>query len=76
MLFSNDSDMTYSVQISTEICKKHVGLYIDKKATTTKILQKYASYTKRISQTMLATNQLPATIKTSFSHTITKPKNW
>jgi len=44
MLFSNDSDMAYAVQITSRECKKKVGLYIARKAVLSKVLKENVSY--------------------------------
>ncbi|MDR1916257.1 MAG: NYN domain-containing protein [Synergistaceae bacterium] len=76
MLFSNDSDIAYSVKISTKVCKKYVGLYIDKKASPTKVLQENICYIKRLSPSLLAEHQLPEKLTSPTGRLITKPKDW
>ena len=76
MLFSNDSDMAYSVQIAAKECNKKVGLYISTKAVSFKVLQENVCYIRRITQSFLAAHQLPDKITTSSGRVITKPKDW
>ena len=76
MLFSNDSDMAYAVQIASQECKKKVGLYIDRKAVTFKELRKNVSYIRSITPKILASHQFPNEIKISDERIIKKPKEW
>ncbi len=75
MLFSNDSDMSTAVKIVTQTCKKTVGLYIDRKAVSFKVLRDYATYVSRITPTRLKNNQLDAIICSS-NQVIAKPEDW
>jgi uncharacterized LabA/DUF88 family protein len=76
MLFSNDSDMAYAVQIASRECKKKVGLYIARKAVSYKVLRKNVSYIKSITPKILASHQFPDEIKTENERIIKKPKEW
>jgi uncharacterized LabA/DUF88 family protein len=76
MLFSNDSDMAYSVQISRGICKKKIGLYIDRKALTTQVLKKNMCFIKHLGPSVFANNQMPDEITTPTGCIIKKPKGW
>jgi len=76
MLFSNDSDMAYAVQIASQECKKKVGLYIDRKVRSFKVLRQNVSYIRSITPNILASNQLPNEIKLSNERIIKKPKEW
>ncbi|MDR0967302.1 MAG: NYN domain-containing protein [Rickettsiales bacterium] len=76
MLFSNDSDMAKSVEIATKICKKKIGLYIDKHANPAKILQENVCFIKKLSGSVFESCQLPDAIETTIGRTITKPKDW
>jgi len=76
MLFSNDSDMAYAVQITSQECKKKVGLYIARKAVLSKVLKENVSYIRSITPTILATHQFPNEIKTLNDRVIKKPKDW
>ena len=76
MLFSNDSDMAYSVQIAVKECKKKIGLYIDRNAISHKVLKENACYIRRITQSFLAEHQFPDEIETSNGRIIKKPKDW
>jgi len=76
MLFSNDSDMSYAVQITSRECKKKVGLYIARKAVLSKVLKENVSYIRSITPTILFTHQFPDEIKTSNDRVIKKPKDW
>jgi len=76
MLFSNDSDMAYAVQIASRECKKKVGLYIARKAVSFKVLRENVSYIRSITPTILATHQFPDEIKTQSGRIIKKPKDW
>jgi hypothetical protein len=76
MLFSNDSDMAMSLEIATKICKKRVGLYIDKKALSTKVLQENICFIKKLSPAFFMEHQLPIQMKTIDGKIITKPKDW
>jgi len=76
MLFSNDSDMEYAVQIASRECKKKVGLYIARKAVLSKVLKENVSYIRSITPAILAAHQFPDEIKTSSDRVIKKPKDW
>jgi uncharacterized LabA/DUF88 family protein len=76
MLFSNDSDMAYAVQIASRECNKKVGLYIARKAVSFKVLRKNVSYIRSITPAILANNQFPDEIKTQNGRVIKKPKDW
>jgi uncharacterized LabA/DUF88 family protein len=76
MLFSNDSDMAASIEIATKICHKKVGLYVDKKAISTKVLQQNVCYIKKLGPTIFTEHQLPETLTTAKGGIITKPKDW
>jgi len=76
MLFSNDSDMSYSVQIAVNDCKKKVGLYIARDAISHKVLKENACYIRRLTQTLLASHQFPDEIKTKTGRVIKEPKDW
>ncbi len=76
MLFSNDSDMAYSVQIAARECNKKVGLYIDTKAKSFKVLRENICYVRKLTQSYFAKHQLPDKLITSSGHVITKPQDW
>ena len=76
MLFSNDSDMAYAVQIAVKDCNKFVGLFIDRKATSFKKLKEHVKYTRRLSPSIFSNNQLPSEVITSTGRKIKKPKEW
>lgn len=76
MLFSNDSDMAYAVQIAVQDSKKKVGLYIARNAKSFKVLRKNISYVHTIAPKLLAAHQFPDEIKVSEKRTIKKPKDW
>jgi len=76
MLFSNDSDMAYAVQIASRECKKKVGLYIARKAVSFKVLRENVSYIRSITPAILAAHQFPDEIKTQSGRIIKKPKDW
>jgi len=76
MLFSNDSDLTHAVRIAVKDCKKRVGLYIDRKAASFKVLKEIVNYVGRITPKILAANQLPDTINLPNGKTIKKPLDW
>ena len=68
--------MAYAVQITSQECKKKVGLYIARKAVSFKVLRKNVSYIRTITPSLLASHQLPDEIKTSSGRLIRKPKAW
>ena len=76
MLFSNDSDMAYAIQIAAQECKKKIGLYIARKAVSFKVLRKNTSYIRTITPNILASNQFPDEIKAQSGRIIKKPKGW
>ena len=76
MLFSNDSDMVYSMQIAVKDCNKRVGLYISNKAISSKVLKENCCYIRRMTQSLLAKHQFPDEIITKTGRIITKPKEW
>jgi len=76
MLFSNDSDMAYAVQIASRECNKKVGLYIARKAVSFKVLRENVSYIRSITPTILSAHQFPDEIRTQSGHIIKKPKDW
>jgi uncharacterized LabA/DUF88 family protein len=76
MLFSNDSDMAYAVQIASRECKKKVGLYIARKAVSFKVLRENVIYIRSITPTILAVHQFPDEIRTQSGRIIKKPKDW
>jgi len=76
MLFSNDSDMAYSVQIAVKECKKGVGLYIARKAVSYKVLRENICYTRTLTPNLLAAHQFPDEINTIEGRTIKKPTDW
>ena len=76
MLFSNDSDMAYAVQIAVNDCKKFVGLFIDKKAISFPILKKNVNYIRRLTPSAFSRNQFPEEIITETGSIIRKPSEW
>ena len=76
MLFTNDSDMAFAVQIAAQECKKKVGLYIARNAVSFKVLRENVSYIRTLTPSILAAHQLPDEIKTSSERFIKKPKDW
>lgn len=76
MLFSNDSDMAHAIKIAARDCKKQVGLFIDRRATTFRVLKENVLHIKRLLPSHFAAHQLPDEIKTSAGRIIRKPKDW
>lgn len=76
MLFSNDSDMATAVKITTSVCNKSVGLYIDRKAVSFKVLRDNSTYISRITPNRLKACQLTDCISTADGQTIKKPQDW
>lgn len=76
MLFSNDSDMSYAVQIAAKDCGKFVGLFVDKKAISFPRLKANVGYIRRLTPSVFAENQLPDEIITDKGRVIRKPKEW
>jgi len=76
MLFSNDSDMAYAVQIASRECNKKVGLYIARKAVSFRVLKENVSYIRSITPAILAAHQFPNEIKASNGRVIKRPKDW
>jgi hypothetical protein len=76
MLFSNDSDMAFSIQIAAKDCGKKIGLYIDHRALSFKTLKENVLHIKRLSPSRFAAYQFPDEVKTSTGRIIRKPKDW
>ena len=76
MLFSNDSDMATAVKIATSVCNKGVGLYIDRKAVSFKVLRDNSTFISRITPNRLKKCQLNDCIYTADGQTIKKPQDW
>lgn len=76
LLFSNDSDMSYAVQIASKDCQKTIGLFINRGAVSFKTLKESVTFIKRMTPTIFANNQLPEEIITATGRTIHKPKKW
>ena len=76
MLFSNDSDMAFSVQIAVKECCKKVGLYIDAKAISHNVLKENTCYIRKLTGSFLAKHQFPDKITTSTGRILSKPKGW
>lgn len=76
MLFSNDSDMATAVKITTAMCGKSVGLYIDRKAISFKVLRENSTYISRIAPNRLKECQLPDCVQTPDGQIIKKPQDW
>lgn len=76
MVFSNDSDMASAIKIATKICDKTVGLYIDRKAVSFKVLQQNATYITRITPNKLKLNQMKAIVVMPDGQKIKKPSDW
>lgn len=76
MLFSNDSDMAYSVQIAAKECNKKVGLYIDTKAKSFRVLRENVCYVRKLTQSYFAKHQFPDKIETPTGRIINKPQGW
>lgn len=76
MLFSNDSDMAYAVQIAAKECGKFVGLFVDKRAISFPQLKKNVNYIRRLTQSVFEQNQLPDEVLTTTGRRIHKPKEW
>lgn len=76
LLFSNDSDMAYAVQIAKQNCGKQVGLFISRKAVSFACLQQNALHIKRLGNHTFEKCQLPTEIKLDSGRIIRKPKNW
>jgi uncharacterized LabA/DUF88 family protein len=76
LLFSNDSDMSYAVQIAAKDCHKTIGLFIDRNAVSFKTLKENVTFIKRLTPSIFASNQLPEEIVTSTGRVIHKPSEW
>ena len=76
MLFSNDSDMSYAVQIAAKDCGKFIGLFIDKKAISFPKLKENVDYIRRLTQSVFSKNQFPDEIVTPSGRILHKPENW
>lgn len=76
LLFSNDSDMSYAVQITSKDCHKAVGLFIDTKSISFPELKSNVLHVKRLTPSVFANNQLPEEIITPSGRIIHKPKEW
>ncbi|MDR1071026.1 MAG: NYN domain-containing protein [Rickettsiales bacterium] len=76
MLFSNDSDMAHAVRIAAEDCKRRIGLYIDRKATSFKALHENVCYVGRLTPKILAESQLPDRMILKDGAVIKRPKDW
>lgn len=76
MLFSNDSDMSYAIQIAKQQCKKQIGLFIARDAVSYKSLKDHVLHIKRLGPNAFAKAQLPTEISTSKGRTIKKPSDW
>ena len=76
MLFSNDSDMAYSVQIAAKECNKNVGLYIARNAVSHRVLRQNISYIRSLTPNLLAAHQFPNEIDTPKGRVIRKPSEW
>lgn len=76
LLFSNDSDMSYAVQIAAQDCQKQIGLFINRKDKSFKTLKENVAFIKRLTPTIFANNQLPEEIITTSGRIIYKPKEW
>ena len=76
MLFSNDSDMAYSVQIAAKECQKKVGLYISSNATSHWVLKENTCYVRRMTGSFLAKHRFPDKIVTNTGRTFAIPKDW
>ena len=76
LLFSNDSNMAYAVQIAAQDCHKKIGLFINRNAVSFKTLKENVTFIKRLTPTILAQNQLPDEITTDTGRTIHKPQEW
>ena len=76
MLFSNDSDMSMSIDIAVNESKKQVGLYIDNKAKTFKVLTKNVRYVRHLTKSYFSKHQFPDLIELPNGKTIRKPKSW
>ena len=76
MLFSNDSDMSYAIQIAKQQCKKQIGLFIARDAVSYKSLKDHVLHIKRLGPNAFAKAQLPTEISTPKGRTIKKPSDW
>lgn len=76
LLFSNDSDMAYAVQIASQDCHKKIGLFINRNAVSFKTLKDSVTFIKRLTPTIFADNQLPEEIIVDSGRIIHKPKEW
>ena len=76
MLFSNDSDMAHAIRIVKKDCQKRVGLYINRKAVSFKVLHENVNYIGRITPKILDAAQLPDIITLPNGKTIKKPSEW
>ena len=76
LLFSNDSDMSYAIQIAAQDCQKKIGLFINRKDKSFKTLKENVAFIKRLTPVIFANNQLPEEIITPSGRIIHKPKEW
>lgn len=76
LLFSNDSDMSYAVQIAVKDCHKAVGLFIDRKSFSYPELKSNVLHVKKLTPSIFANNQLPEEIITEKGRIIHKPEEW
>lgn len=76
MLFSNDSDMSYAIQIAKQQCKKQIGLFIARDAISYQSLKENVLHIKRLGPATFAKAQFPSEISVSNGRIIRKPADW
>lgn len=76
MLFSNDSDMSYAIEIAVKQCNKKIGLFIAYNAVSYQALKANVLHIKRLRPSVFANAQLPNEIITPSGRIIKKPADW
>jgi len=76
MLFSNDSDMSYAIQIVKQQCKKQIGLFIARGAISYQSLKDHVLHIKHLGPQAFANAQLPSEIQVRKDRIIKKPSDW
>ena len=76
MLFSNDSDMSYAIQIAKQQCKKQIGLFIARDAVSYQSLKDHVLHIKHLGPQAFAKAQFPSEIQAPKGRVIRKPSDW
>lgn len=76
MLFSNDSDMSYAIEIAVKQCNKKIGLFIARDAISYQALKANVLHIKRLGPSVFENAQLPDEITTPTGRIIKKPSDW